>query len=184
MKLSSIAAAASAAVLCVLTRPVVALGATAHTGRSEKTPLDLSKVDTTHAGTSGGGGGLVRTFVGLAVVIGVIYGLYWILKQVKSGREERASGHGLTTIATLPLGPNRALHMVRAGREVVLLGVAEQRITPVRSYSEDEARSLGLLDPPDDDDTPGPATRPARPTASVTATGGLLESLRQRTVRR
>ena len=30
------------------------------------------------------GGGLVRTIVGLAIVIGVIYGLYWVLKQVKA----------------------------------------------------------------------------------------------------
>ena len=55
------------------------------------------------------GGGLVRTFVGLAIVVAVIYGLYWILRQVKAGREERTVGSGLTTTATVPLGPNRAL---------------------------------------------------------------------------
>ncbi|HVF78231.1 MAG TPA: hypothetical protein VNA28_08020 [Solirubrobacteraceae bacterium] len=33
----------------------------------------------------GGGGGIVRTIVGLAVVLGVIFGLHWILKQVRSG---------------------------------------------------------------------------------------------------
>src|ERR671926_1437445 len=82
----------------------------------EKTPVNLN--DGSHSAKVPGGsagGSLVRTFVGLAIVIAVIYGLYWVLKQVKAGREERASGSGLASIATLPLGPNRSLHMVRSG---------------------------------------------------------------------
>jgi flagellar protein FliO/FliZ len=85
---------------------------------SEDQPLNLDDEVAKHADPAGGasgGGSLVRTFVGLAIVIGVIYGIYWILKQVKASREERSSGSGLAPLATLPLGPNRALHMVRAG---------------------------------------------------------------------
>src|SRR5918992_2553439 len=112
----------------------------------ERTPLNLSQQDSAPAQTAGAtGGGLVRTIVGLAVVIGVIYGLHWGLKQVKTAREERASGSGLAPIATLPLGPNRSLHLVRAGHEVVLVGVGEGGVTPVRTYTEAEARALGLL---------------------------------------
>ena len=48
----------------------------------------------------------------------------------------------------MPLGPNRALHLVRAGREIVLIGTAEHTVTPIRRYSEDEARALGLIDAP------------------------------------
>ena len=102
--------------------------------------------------TSGGGGGIVRTIVGLAVVIGVIVGLHWILKQVKSSRESRSTGGGLQPLATLALGPGRSLHLVRAGLEVVLVGCAEHAVTPLRVYSEDEARELGLLDLADGDD--------------------------------
>src|SRR4029079_18191233 len=91
------------------------------------------------------GGSLVRTFIGLAIVLAVIYGLYWVLKQVKASREERSSGSGLGTLATLPLGPNRSLHLVRAGGEVVLLGVGEAGVTPIRTYGEHEARALGLF---------------------------------------
>ena len=69
----------------------------------------------------------MRTIVGLAIVIGVIYGLYWVLKQVKASREDKAPGAGLKTLATLPLGQNRAMHLVRAGDEVVLVGVGEAR---------------------------------------------------------
>src|SRR5262245_39589564 len=66
----------------------------------EGTRLNLSDDSSAPAQAAGStGGGLVRTIVGLAIVIGVIYGLYWILKQVKAAREETASGEGLQTLA-------------------------------------------------------------------------------------
>src|SRR6185312_13637133 len=112
----------------------------------ESTPLNLRSGSTgSPAAQTAGGGGLVRTIVGLAIVIGVIYGLYWVLKQVKASREATAEGSGLKTLATLPLGQNRAMHLVRAGDEVVLVGVGEHGVTPIRTYGEHEARALGLL---------------------------------------
>jgi flagellar protein FliO/FliZ len=45
----------------------------------------------------------------------------------------------------MPLGPNRSVHLIRAGRELVLVGSAEHGIVPIRTYSEDEALALGLL---------------------------------------
>ena len=150
----------------------------------EKTPLDLStpKVNAQQAAGSGSGG-LVRTIVGLAIVIGVIYGLYWVLKQVKSSREESASGQGLAPIATLPLGPNRTLHLVRAGGEVVLLGVGEGGVTPIRTYGENEARALGLLVDEDGDDADPKGTKgsPSLPggLGETQAKPGLLEALRR-----
>jgi flagellar protein FliO/FliZ len=108
----------------------------------------------------------------------VIYGLHWVLKQVKAAREERASGSGLSPIATLPLGPNRSLHLVRAGREVVLVGVGEGGVTPVRTYTEAEARALGLLG---DDDGRQDSGRAAAEQA-LAPRGGLLDRLRDRTV--
>src|SRR3954451_1216791 len=112
----------------------------------EKTPLNLKDATGDSASHVGGGGSIVRTIVGLAVVIGVIYGLYWVLKQVKSSREEKATGQGLAALATLPLGAQRSLQLVRAGRELHLVGVSEHGVTPVRTYSEDEAEAAGLLD--------------------------------------
>jgi flagellar protein FliO/FliZ len=150
----------------------------------EKTPLNLKDVPSTHAPATGGGS-IVRTIVGLAVVIGVIYGIYWILKQVKSSREEKASGQGLAAISTLPLGPNRSLQLVRAGRDLVLLGVTEHGVTPVRSYSEDEAEAAGLLDL-EADENGSNGNGNSRPHGS--SGGGVLASvmdeLRRRTVRR
>src|SRR4051794_23003372 len=122
--------------------------ATALAADGESTPLNLKppKAGASEAVGQSSGGGLVRTFVGLAIVIAVIYGVYWVLKQVKASREERASGSGLSTIATLPLGPNRSLHLIRAGGEVLVVGASEQGVNHIRTYSEEEARVQGLLD--------------------------------------
>jgi flagellar protein FliO/FliZ len=166
--------ALSAAVLGLL---VLAPVAPAQDG--ERTPLRLDEPQAEAAQAAGStGGGLVRTIVGLAVVIGVIYGLHWVLKQVKAAREERASGSGLAPIATLPLGPNRSLHLVRAGHEVVLVGVGEGGVTPVRTYTEAEARALGLLG----DDDGGQAPGRAAAEQALAPRGGLLDRLRDRTV--
>lgn len=104
----------------------------------ESTPLHLgSAVRAAHAGSSTGSS-LTRTIVGLFVVIAVIYGVTWVLRQVKGGRA-RSTGGSLSSVASLPLGSNRSLALVRVGRELVLLGVAEHAITAIRTYSEEEA---------------------------------------------
>jgi flagellar protein FliO/FliZ len=190
------AAAAAAVTACLLAVPTAALAATTTTTKKdpygENTPLHLpsSDVDAGSA-TSGGGGSLVRTFVGLAVVIAVIYGLFWVLRQVKAGREEKTLGKGLQTTATVPLGPNRALHLVRAGTDFVLVGVAEQSVTPIRTYTEAEARAAGLLRD-EDDDLDGDVTGGGTVAATVTTPrkslrkmtiGEALERIRQATVR-
>jgi flagellar protein FliO/FliZ len=189
------AAAAAAVTACLLAAPSVALGAGASTtkaadpyGENEALNLPTGDAESVQSAT-GGGGGLVRTFVGLAVVIAVIYGLYWVLKQVKAGREERTVGTGLQTTATVALGANRALHLVRAGNELVLVGVAEGSVTPIRTYTEDEARAAGLLveDEDDDDVTPSEGGS-AAPRAKARGLRGMtigeaLERIRQATVR-
>jgi flagellar protein FliO/FliZ len=157
------------------------------TGPGEDKPLNLPPPDSpTHLGTAAGGGGsLARTFFGLAVVVAVIYGLYWILRSVKRSREERSMGHGLHTEATVALGPNRALHLVRAGRELVLVGVAEQGVVPIRTYSEEEALALGLTQP--DPPAGSPRTGGPDPQPPLVALQGrmreLLDGVRSRTVR-
>src|SRR3954452_1856631 len=185
MTCSRLSIAAFAALAGVLSRVSTALAA-----GDDRTPLKLPTDTPARTAGGGGGGGLVRTIVGLAIVIGVIYGLYWVLRQVKSSKEASASGHGLSAVATLPLGPNRALHMVRAGREVVLVGAGENGVTPIRTYSLEELESAGLLDPPPDGDgggdggTPVQAAAPAQGFPTVKdSIGKGLHALRQRTVR-
>jgi flagellar protein FliO/FliZ len=171
-----------AATACALLTAPAALAATTTTPSGENTPLHLDPVPAAEHTSGGGGGGAVRTIVGLAVVIGVILGLHWILKQVKSSRESRSTGGGLAPLATLALGPGRSLHLVRAGLEVVLIGCADHAVTPLRVYSEDEARDLGLLDLADedaaDDDGDDRGRRGRRPRGPLNAGPGSPPDLR------
>jgi flagellar protein FliO/FliZ len=169
---------AGAAVLGCLLRAPAALAA-----GGESTPLHLSGGGATSTHTTGAptaGGGMVRTIVGLAVVLGVIYGLYWVLKQVRANREERATGQGLAPLAALPLGANRSLQLVRAGREIVLVGVGEGGVTPIRTYAEAEARALGLLDEHEDAEVAAPA--PGAPATTAGLLSRTLDEMRRRTV--
>jgi flagellar protein FliO/FliZ len=182
MRLARISIAATAALsgIFLLAPPAVAKPS----GPGENTPLNLP-VQTSHGATTpgSGGGSLVRTFVGLAIVIAVIYGLYWILKQVKASREERASGSGLASVATLPLGPNRSLHMVKSGREYVLVGASEHGVTPIRTYTEEEAQAAGLV-PEQGDLAELEAPAPARQQKSGILIKDVIDELRRRTVRK
>lgn len=146
--------------------------------KGEDTPLNLPTDDPTAASTSGGGG-LVRTIVGLFVVIAVIYGVTWVLKQLKSSKDGSAHGAGLETSASLPLGPGRAVHLVRAGNEWHLLGVTDGGIQSLRTYTEAEARAAGL--PIDDGEVD--ELRPA-PTPTGQGPLAMVERLRDLTVRR
>ena len=170
-----ISGAAAAALSLVLLAPA---GALAATGAGEDTPLNLpADGGAKKISADSGGGSLVRTFVGLAIVLAVIYGVAWVLKQVKRSKEERGQGTSLETTAVVALGPNRSLHLVRAGRELVLVGVAEHGVTPIRTYSEDEAIDLGLIGEDEElDDMPQAASR----------AGAVrwLDRLKDRTVRR
>jgi flagellar protein FliO/FliZ len=120
----------------------------AASGGGESQPLDLGGA--TSSAHAAGGGSIAKTIVGLAIVLAVIFGLRWVMKQYKSGKEKKAAGTGLSQMATLPLGQNRSLHVVRAGREVLVVGSGEHGVTPVRSYTEEEARALGLLEEEED----------------------------------
>ena len=153
---------------------------------SEDTPLDLRSVEPTRAGPADPGGGLLRTFFGLLVVLAAIYALYWVLRRVKESREERASGFGLESVASLPLGPGRALHMVRSGRELVLVGVSEQGVTPIRTYAEEQALAAGLL--PDEglgaEPVAAPPGRSPGPAGAGAGVRQMIDALRRRTERR
>lgn len=195
----ALTAACAAALLCVLlAAPALALAAagTATTGKDpygENTALNLPSDGGTsaHANVGGGGGGLARTFIGLAVVVAVIYGLTWVLRQMKkSSSTTDATGTGLSTEATLPLGPNRSVHLIRAGRELVLVGSAEHGIVPIRTYTEDEALGLGLIEQRQlrvGDIVEGEATEVAAaetPSAKMKfLVAGTLDRLRERTAR-
>jgi flagellar protein FliO/FliZ len=152
------AAATAAAALCACVLVCALQGALASPASAfspalkaggENTPLNLSGAAGSAHTTSTGGASIVRTIVGLAIVIAVIWGLSWILRQVKTGREGGRDGGqpsaGLASVAALTLGSGRSVHLVRAGSDYVLLGATEHGVAPIHRYSEDEARDAGLL---------------------------------------
>ena len=136
----------------------------------------------------------MRTIVGLAIVIAVIWGLAWIMRQVKSGREPQVATAGLASVAALTLGSGRSVHLVRAGSDYVLLGSAEHGVVPIHRYTEEQAREAGLLA----DTAVGTEIVPAGSRRQLTAgngsngadpmrmssTSGVVERLREWTVRR
>jgi flagellar protein FliO/FliZ len=128
----------------------------------EDTPLHLSASSGAKKTTSSSGGGasIVRTIVGLFIVIAVIYGIAWIMKLAKKSKS-RPTGQGLTQVASLPLGGGRSVAVVRAGREVLVVGVAENGVTPIRSYSEAEAIALGIEVPPEKPEVADRAEKPS-----------------------
>jgi flagellar protein FliO/FliZ len=117
-------------------------------GSGENTPLDLNtSTGASHSSvaSSTGGASIVRTIVGLAIVIAVIWGLAWILRQVKTARDPSVASTGLTSVAALTLGSGRSVHLVRAGNDYVLLGATEHGVAPIHRYTEEQARDAGLL---------------------------------------
>ena len=182
MKLLTFIRGASLAGALTITHAAVAFGAASHAtttsttsttstvesakalaqSTGENTPLHLSgSTATSHAATSSSGGGsIVRTIVGLFIVIAVIYGIAWIMKHAKKSKT-RPMGHGLSQVASLPLGGGRSVAVVRAGREVLVVGVAENGVTPIRSYSEAEAIALGIEVPPEKPEVADRAEKPS-----------------------
>ncbi len=145
----AVATAAAAAGACLLAGACPpALAAGKATSSFEEQPFSTGHSSTSAAHVGGSGGSIVRTIVGLAIVIAVIWGLSWILRQVKHGRGggTGAPSAGLTSLAALNLSTGRSVHLVRAGNDYLLLGSAEQGVVPIHRYTEEEAREAGLMD--------------------------------------
>ncbi|HET8977523.1 MAG TPA: flagellar biosynthetic protein FliO [Solirubrobacteraceae bacterium] len=146
----------------------------AGTPAAENTPLHLSPTGTAHAAASSGGSGILRTIIALIVVVVIIYAVARILRAVKGRDAVQASGSGLAQIASLPLAPNRSVALVRSGRDIVLVGVSEQGVTALKTYTEAEALANGIEIPEELSAGYQPGERPL---------DRMLEALRRLTVR-
>jgi flagellar protein FliO/FliZ len=117
--------------------------------KPDTTPLPSDVTGATSGGPSTsagpGTGAIVRAVAGLAIVLGVIYGLYWLLRKSARGRSGHIDGR-LEVVATVPLAGSRSLHLVQAGDELILVGAGESGVTPIRAYSASEAVQLGLTE--------------------------------------
>jgi flagellar protein FliO/FliZ len=144
--------------------------------KKDRTPLPASVSSGSGGGgitsASGGASAIARMVVGLAIVLAVVYGVYWLLKKrYRSSRGADVADGRLEIVATSALAGNRAVHLLRAGDELILIGSSEQSVTGLRVWGPDEARRLEavLAMPP----PPAAGSKPV----------GVLEGLRRLTVR-
>jgi flagellar protein FliO/FliZ len=148
---------------------------------------------TPHVGLSVGGS-LVRGVIGFVIVIGVILVIAKLLKSNQARKQgltprRRGQNTGLVEVlSSTPLGPNRHLHLVRVGDEVILVGAGEGGITPLRTFDEDEAVALGAIASEDQmidagfADALAQAGAPA-PSRRTSSSSSILDRMRQLTSR-
>jgi flagellar biogenesis protein FliO len=168
-----------ACTLALLTASPAALAG----GFKDRTPLPAAVSNgttTTDAGggSSGSSGAFVRMIVGLGIVLAVIYGVYWLLRA-HARAKERPDGDGrMQVLASTTLAPDRAVHLVRVGEELILVGTAPNAVAPLRIYRAEAAKRLApYLDE-------NAALRPLDPGAdSGSALAKLTDELRRRTAR-
>ena len=173
------AAVAATAFLLVQAAPGWASGpAKAPAFHRDRTPLPAgvtgSSGGSSPVGVSSTSGVVVRTIVGLAIVLAVVYGLYWLLRSAAKARNGQADGR-IEVVATTTLAPNRSLHLIRSGGELILVGSSEQSVTPIRVYTAEEALAMDL-------ELQTAAQLPPQPGAAGAATG-IVEALRKLTAR-
>jgi len=155
-----------------LAQPVDAFAAF-HRDRTPLSPTLTDQVSSGHT-SSGGGAAFARMVVGLVIVIGVIFLVYWLLKtwgaRTKGGL--RTNGGQIEVLATTALTPNRSVHLIRVGSDVVLVGSTDGGVTPLRTYEQGDIRMLEAA--PYDSFTP---------TASPAKRISFMQALRHRTAR-
>jgi flagellar protein FliO/FliZ len=159
--------------------------ATAAGFRRDHTPLpaDVSGIHGTHVAAthvaSGTGSAALHMLLGLAVVLALIFGLYKLLRRSASKNDKTVRDDGfIGVVSSTPLAPSRSLHLVRVGDELVLVGSSEQSVTPLRVYSRDEARRLGV-----DPELAAPVAFSPAPTGRPGFGAALVESLKKMTAR-
>jgi flagellar protein FliO/FliZ len=78
----------------------------------------------------------VRMLLVLAVVVGLIYGVFWLLKR--GGRLKTPENEMIRVLGSRSLSGNRALHLVEVGRGVYLVGSAENGVNLVAEVKDQE----------------------------------------------
>ncbi len=86
---------------------------------------------------------LVRLVFGLVVVVGSILVVNRMVRRSQRvGVSTPGGGELVEVLTTTVLAPNRTLHLVRIGRELVLVGATEQSISHLQTLNRDDAPYL------------------------------------------
>lgn len=163
------------------TAGLLLIPALAHGAPAESGPV--GQPSSTGPALDGGmGWGLLRLAIGLGIVIAVIAGIAWFVRR-RQGIAPRSRGAlpGLENLGSLPLAPNRAIHAVRLGDEVILVAMSEGAAAVVaRRQGHEAAAVLGDASAVSND----PLVRQIESSLEESRRGsGLVGRLRQLTVR-
>jgi flagellar protein FliO/FliZ len=75
------------------------------------------------------GGALVTMLAGLALVLGLMVGLYWLLRRFLPGvATGGVAGGGLKLLGRLPLAPRKYVALIEVADRVLVVGVSEQGV--------------------------------------------------------
>ncbi len=135
------------------------------------------------------GGTLLRLVLGLGVVVGLIAGVWYVMKRIQRSRypamDDRNPAGLIDVLATTSLGPNRSLHLVKVGEEIVLVGSTDQTVAPITRIGAEDAAALAGAPAPEPKafrGDPGAAARSRAETSAADAS--VVDRLRAMTARR
>ena len=189
---------ASLCLLALAAFAAPALGATT-TAPVDPETLPIPEGSSSPGNISGGAGDtLLRLGLGLIIVVGLIALVWYVLKRVQRSRypalESAGKGGGgmIDVVSTTPLGPNRALHVVRVGEEILLLGATDHSITALTRLGSGDlvgpievpptTSTFGRNSPPPA--TGGPGVDDRVRAVSTSGDSALVDKLRSMTTRK
>lgn len=189
----AIAGVLLALALALTALPAHAAGRSAATTAASVSPnerLPIPAGSSSPVSVSGGAGGtMLRLGLGMVVVVGLIALVWYVLKRVQRSRypalDDRSSTGLIDVLATAPLGPNRSLHLVNVGEEIVLVGATDHAVAPiVRIGAEDAAPLVGAVAPPPKSFGADPGAAARSRAQQNAADASLVDRLRAMTARR
>ncbi|MFT4174968.1 MAG: flagellar biosynthetic protein FliO [Rhodocyclaceae bacterium] len=109
------------------------------------TPLLLILSPAAHAATEtpSVAGSLLQMLLGLAVVLGALYGALRLLRKVQGNRQ--AGAGSVTVISATAVGPRERVVLVSVADKVLVLGVAPGRVNMLHTL---DAEALPATPPP------------------------------------
>jgi flagellar biogenesis protein FliO len=155
---------------------------------NEKLPIPEGS-DSPVSMSGGAGGTLIRLVLGLGVVVGLIGAVWYVMKRVQRSRypamDDRNPAGLIDILATTSLGPNRSLHLVKVGEEIVLVGSTDHSVAPITRIGAEDAAGLagaGAPQPKGFGGDPGAAARTRAQKSAADAS--VVDRLRAMTARR
>jgi flagellar biosynthetic protein FliO len=104
-------------------------------GQQDASPMQQNQMDLRKA--------VVRTMLSLGIVIILLFGFIWGVKWLQTkARTTYQTTRALKVMESLPLGPKKSIHLVKAADRVFVLGAADGQISMLLELKKDEIAKL------------------------------------------